>query len=189
PRARLLSVVERILPGALERAGCGDADERALARAARERPAHDLVLLRGEQERQRRRPLAEVDASDLPGLDGLAGAVEDVVRDLERDPEHQPELAEVGAGGARAEPARRLEELSGLQRAALEVARNRRVRVVRLPALHRLAAREAERRIGEELDAERVASRRQLGEGPREEVVARRAGGGRPVGRPRRSAA
>ena len=104
--------------------------------------ADDLVLARREDQRQRRRPLAEVDAGDLPGLDRLAGAVEDVVRDLERDPEREPERAE---SCPRAEHAGRLEELPGLQRAALEIGLDRRVRVVRLAALHRLAAGEAER--------------------------------------------
>ena len=48
---------------------------------------------------------------DLPGLDGLAAAVEDVVDDLERDPEQS---AEVGA--ALSEDARRREERAGLER-------------------------------------------------------------------------
>ena len=79
---------------------------------------------------------------------------------------------------ARAEQARGLEELPGLQRAALEVRLDGRIRVVRLAALHRLAAREAERGVGEQRDRARVAGRRQLGERPREQVVA-----GRPRGR------
>src|SRR6266536_763778 len=83
--ARPPSVVEGDDAGALESASRGDADERAVERPAGERPADDLVLLRGEQERQGRRPLAQVGAGDLPGLDRLAGAVEDVVGDLKGD--------------------------------------------------------------------------------------------------------
>src|SRR5207244_13557005 len=113
------SVVERELPGAFERTGGGDPDERAVQRAPGERGAHDLVLARGEQERQRRRPLAQVGAGDLPGLDRDAGAVEDVVGDLERDAERGAERAELTP--ARAEDARRLEEGARLQRAAPEV--------------------------------------------------------------------
>ena len=54
------------------------------------RPADDLVLSRGEDERQRRHALAQVGAGDLPGLDRVAGAVEDVVCDLEGDAEARP---------------------------------------------------------------------------------------------------
>ena len=56
---------------------------------------------------------------------------------------------------AAAEPARGLEELPGLERAALEVRLDGRRRVVRLRALQRLAAREAERRVGEDRDRAR----------------------------------
>ena len=55
-----------------------------------------------------------------------------------------------------------------------------------LRALQRLAAREAERRVGEDLDRAGVSGRAQLGERAREEVVAGRARGGRAVHRPRR---
>ena len=51
------------------------------------------VVLRGEDQRQRRRTVAQVGACDLAGLDRLAGAVEDVVDDLEGDPEVRAELA------------------------------------------------------------------------------------------------
>ena len=93
------------------------------------------------------------------------------------------------SGPPPAEQARGLEQLPRLQRAPLEVRLDGRVRVVRLRALHRLAAREAERRVGEHRHRSRVAGRRQLGEGAREQVVARRARGGRPVARPGRGAA
>ena len=56
-----------------------------------------------------------------------------------------------------AEQARRLEQLPGLERAPLEVVLDRRVRVVALAPLHRLAARERERRVGEHGDALGVA--------------------------------
>src|SRR5581483_11673961 len=108
-------VVERDVSGLLERTGRGDADERAVERAAGERPAHDLVLARGEDQRQRRRALAQVDAGDLAGLDRLAGAVEDVVRDLERDPERQPERAQARPARAPAQQAGGLEQLAGLE--------------------------------------------------------------------------
>ena len=92
--ARAARVVERDLARALERAGLGDADERAVERPAGERAPDDRVLARGEEQRQRRRALAQVGAGDLAGLDRLARAVEDVVGDLEGDPEREPELAE-----------------------------------------------------------------------------------------------
>ena len=50
--------------------------------------------------------------------------------------------------------------------------------------LQRLAAREAERRVGEDLDGGGVSRRGQLREGAREQVVARRARGRRAVDRP-----
>ena len=56
---------------------------------------------------------------------------------------------------AAAEHASRLEELRGLQRATLEVGVDARGRVVALPPLHRLAAHEAERRVGEDLHGAR----------------------------------
>src|SRR5262249_38497981 len=107
-------------------------------------------------QRQRRRPLAQVDTCDLPGLDRVAGAVEDVVRDLEGDPEGEPERAELRIP----ELARGLEQLPGLQRAALEVGLDRRFGIVRLATLHRLAARERQGSLGEQRDAARVARRR-----------------------------
>ena len=171
-RPGLSSVVERHLARLVESAGRGNAHERAVHRPAGERGAHDRVPLRGEQERQGRRAVAEVGAGDLAGLDRGARAVEDVVGDLEGDPEREAVLA-----GAAAEPARRLEELPRLQRAALEVRLDRRRRVVRLRPLQRLAAREAERRVGEDLDRGGVSGRAQLREGAREEVVAGRARG------------
>ena len=157
-RAGARGVVERGLARAGERVGRGDAHEGAVERAAGERGAHDLVLLGGEQQRHRRRALAQVGAGDLPRLLRLARAVEDVVGDLEGDPEREAERAERGVA-ARAEQARGLEELPGLERAALEVGVDRRLRVVRLAALHRLAAREREARVGERRDRGRVARR------------------------------
>ena len=166
----LPSVVERHLPGAFERAGRGHAHECTLDRPACERRAHHIVLARREDERQRRRPLAQVGACDLAGLDRLARAVEDVVRDLEGDAEVE---AETGEDAARAERAGGLEELPGLERTAFEVCLDRRVGVVALTALHRLAAGETERRIREHGHPLDIAFGGQLGERAREEIVAR----------------
>ena len=96
-RPGLPSVVERDFTRPLERAARGDPHERPVERAAGERAAYDLVVLRREQERQRRRPLAEIGARDLPRLDRQAGAVEDVVGDLECDAERQAERARAAA--------------------------------------------------------------------------------------------
>src|SRR5437660_2105094 len=63
--ARPSSIVEAVLAGSLERPGGGDADEGALERPARQRLVDTAIDAGGEQERQRRRPLAEVDAGDL----------------------------------------------------------------------------------------------------------------------------
>src|SRR5438132_6858251 len=168
---RLARVLEGDLARALERAGLGDADKRSVERAARQRPPHDRVLAGGEEERQRRRSLAQVDAGDLSGLDALAGAVEDVVGDLEGDPERKAELAEPAA----AEHASGFEELAGLQSTALEIRLHRRVRVVRLAPLKRLAARQAERGVSKQSNSLAIAGRSQFGEGAGEQVVAGRA--------------
>ena len=84
-RAGAVSVIECDLPRQLECPACGNAHEGAVDRAAGERVANDVVVARREQERQRRRAVAEIGAGDLGGLDRRAGAVEDVVDDLERD--------------------------------------------------------------------------------------------------------
>src|SRR5215472_3876163 len=88
----LSSVVERHVPGLLQSAGRRDTHERTVHGAAGERGAYDGILLRREQERQGRSPVSEVGAGDLARLDGGARAVEDVVRDLERDPEREAVL-------------------------------------------------------------------------------------------------
>src|SRR5690349_24792846 len=119
-RSRAAGVVERDLTRRLERAGLGDAHERAVEGAAGQRAPHRRVLARGEDQREGRRALAQVGAGDLAGLDRLARAVEDVVRDLEGDPEREAELAERPVAAA-AEQARGLEQLPGLEGAALEV--------------------------------------------------------------------
>ena len=174
-RSRAIGVVECHRPRLLERARGGDADERTVQRAAGESLVHDAILPRGEQQRQRRRPLSQVDAGDLARLCRLAGAVEDVVGDLERDAERGAELAEPGILTAAAEEARGLEELARLQGAPLEIALDRRIRVVRLAALQSLAAGEAQRRVGEQLDGLGVPRLGQLGERAGEQVVAGRA--------------
>src|SRR5947209_10972139 len=87
------SVVEGDLPGFVEGAGRRDPHERAVHRPAGERFADDLVTLGGEEERQGRRAVAEVGAGDLSRLDRRPGAVEDVVGDLEGDPERKAVLA------------------------------------------------------------------------------------------------
>ena len=70
------------------------------------------------------------------------------------------------------EHARGLEQLSRLERAALEIVLDRRVGVVTLSALHRLTASERERCVCEHRDGARIARRSEHGERPREEVVA-----------------
>ena len=182
-RARLRRVAQCDLAGSFQRARLGDADERALERAAGQRLAHDRVLTGGEDQRQGRRALPEVVPGELPGLDRGAGAVEDVVGDLERDPEREPEAADRLV--AAPEQARGAEELGRLERAAPEVLLLGRLRLVCLPVLDRLAPDEGERGGGEQLDALRVARRRELRERPRVQVVARGAGADRAVRAPR----
>src|SRR5579859_8224474 len=133
--ARATCVVERRRPRARQRTRARDADERTVHGPTGERAAHRVVLLGGEQQRQRRRALAQVDARDLAGLEAVAGAVEDVVRDLEGDAEREPEVPECRIAAVRAEEAGGLEQLRGLQRTTLEIAVDRRVGVVRLPPL------------------------------------------------------
>ena len=136
--------------------------ERALQRAARERRPDDLVLARGKQQRERRSSLAEVGAGDLPGLDRVARAVEDVVGDLEGDPELEPEAAERAAG---AERAGCLEELPGLESAALEVRVDSGVGAVTLAAAASLRLEpSAEARLREGRDRREVTLGRELGE-------------------------
>ena len=151
----------------------------------------DGVLARGEEQRQRRRPLAQIGAGDLARIDRLAGAVQDVVGDLEGDPERQAELGQLAGllpSQTGAEQAGGLEELPGLERAALEVALDRRLRIVGLGTLERLAPckREACRR--KRRNGAFVSGRRELGERAGEQVVARSPGGARPEPGPRRRA-
>src|SRR6185312_11869913 len=167
-------VVEGELAGRLERAGLGDADERAVERPAGERAPDALVLAGGQDQRQRRRSLAQVGAGNLAGLDRLSRAVEDVVGDLEGDPEREPELAEARVSAA-AEQARGLEQLPGLERTAGQVVVDARVRVVGLRALERLASGQGEGRAGQALHRGAVAGRGEFGECPGEQVVAGRA--------------
>ena len=134
--------------------------------------------------RQRRGAFAEVDAGDLARLEALAGAVEDVVRDLEGDAERESEPPERGVAAAGAEQAGGLEQLRRLQLTACEVALDGRVGIVGLAPLQRLAPCEAERGVGELRDGVRVAGRGQLGEGTGEQVIAGGARGVRPVGGP-----
>ena len=61
---------------------------------------------------------------------------------------------------AAAEQARRLEQLPRLERAALEIGLDRRLGIVALPPLQRLAAREREARVGENGHRGRVAGLR-----------------------------
>src|SRR5579859_5786650 len=137
--ARATCVVERRRPRARQRTRARDADERTVHGPTGERAAHRVVLPGREQQRQRRRALAQVDARDLAGLEAVAGAVEDVVRDLEGDAEREPEAAERGVAAVRAEQAGGLEQLRSLQRAPFEVAVDGRVGIVRLAPLERLA--------------------------------------------------
>ena len=158
-RARPGGVVECDLSRLLECSALGDPDERSVLRSARERAADDCVLLRSEDERQRRRAVTQIRAGDLARLDRLPRAVEDVVHDLKDDAEVRAELPQRFAA---AEHAGRFEQLRRLQRAALDVGVNGRLGVVPLPALHGLAAHEAERRIREDLHRAEVAGRGEL---------------------------
>src|SRR4051794_37535084 len=98
---------------ALQRPGLGDAHEHAVERPAEQRRPDSLVDPGREEQWQRRRALAEVGAADLPGLQRVAGAIEDVVRDLEGDTKGEAEPGQPAI--AAAEHARRLEELAGLE--------------------------------------------------------------------------
>ena len=118
--------------------------------------------------------VAEIDPGDLPGRVEVAAAVEDVVCDLERDAEGEPEASEACAVRAASEQAGSLEELPGFQRAAREVLVHRGLGPKGLPPLQRLAAGEGERCLRENGDRLRVASRRELRERPRKEIVAGR---------------
>ena len=73
-RAGAPSVVERDLAGPLQSAARGNPHERAVERAAGERISDVCILGRCEQERQRRRSVAQIGAGDLSGLDRRAGA-------------------------------------------------------------------------------------------------------------------
>src|SRR5919106_410034 len=184
---RLPSVVEGHRPGPHEGAGCGHAHERLLLRAAGERLPYDRVLARREDQRQRRHPLAQVGTRDLARIDRVAGAVEDVVRDLERHPERESEPPDPRI--ARAEEARGFEELPRLQRDSLDVRVDRRLRIVQLSLLHRLATGDRQAGAGEDVDALEVARVGELGHRPCEEVVATRSSGSCAVFVPRRGAA
>src|SRR4051795_4878821 len=140
-RASAGGVVEGRVTRLFERARRGAAPERTVEWAAFECCTHRRVFTRREEQRHRRRALAQIGAGNLARLLRLTGAVEDVVRDLERDTECRAEPAEplVAAG---AEQAGGLDQLPSLQRATLQVRLDRRVGIVRLQLLHRLAPRE-----------------------------------------------
>src|SRR6266516_4564037 len=130
---------KRDLAALLDRPCRSDAQKRTFQLGStRKRLAHGLVSLRSEQQRQRRCPLAQIGAGDLPGLDRDARAVEDVVGDLERDAEREPESTR-----AAGQPARSLEELARLQRATFEVRLDSGVRIEALGTLQGLAPRKA----------------------------------------------
>src|SRR4029077_16356032 len=118
-------------------------------------------------------------AGDFPGLDRRARAVEHVVGDLERDPEREAVLA-----GAAAEPARGLEQLSRLERAALEIRLDGGGRIARLRPLQGFSASETESRVGQDVDRFGVTGRAQLRERAGEEIVTGRARRRGPVDRP-----
>src|SRR5205823_932158 len=91
--------------------------------------------------------------------------------DLKGDPEGEPVAAEPGIA-AGPEQAGGLEELPGLQRAAGQVVVDRGVRVAALAALHRLATREGETRVGEQGNRAGVGGVTELGKRAGEQVVA-----------------
>ena len=161
-------------------------------------PANSLVAPRGEDERQRRGAVAEVDPLHLARRVEVAAAIEDVVGDLEGDPEREAEGAEARAVAPASQEARCLEELSRLQRAAREIVLDGSFRPESLAPLQRFTAGERERRVGEDQDRVRILRRSELCEGAREEVVAGgprdrlpmlgpRPSGGRGEGRRRRA--
>ena len=168
------SVVERDSAGALESAGRGDAQQRARSGRPRVPPAPPRPPA----------PRAAAAASASPRAGRQLGrpcpsrscrlaTVEDVVGDLERDPEVEPE----NGSSVPPEPS---EQAASKSFPVFSEQRSRyvdgRVRVVELAALHRLAAGQAEAGIGEQSDVSDVARRREFGEGPREQVVACGAG-------------
>ena len=185
---RLLRVLAGDLVRLLDRAAGGDAQHRAVERAAGQRAADDLVLARGQQERQRRDSLTEVGAGDLPRLDGLARAVEAVVDDLERDAEREAERAELGDGRFRAgRPPRRASPSSACSARGTPRRWSRGAAAAsRSSASPRTSASAASARIA---TASPVAGRSELGEGAGEEVDAAGSRGIRAVLRPDRCAA
>ena len=115
----------------------------------------------------------------LPVRGGRARHVEDVVEQLEREPDAAPEAAEQldrPAALERPELARGLEQARRLEVAAGEVALARRRRVPRVGALHQLALGERRGGGGQHPDLVGAAVGGELGERAREQQVA---GGGR----------
>src|SRR4029077_9916600 len=74
-RAGTPSVVECNFARTLQRTARCNSHERSVERSAGEGYADDRVLLGREQEGQRRRPVSEIGAGDLAGLDRRPGAV------------------------------------------------------------------------------------------------------------------
>ena len=144
--------------------------------------ANPLVLAGGQDERERRRAVPQVYPCELAGGVEVAGAVQDVVGDLEGDAESETELAEPGPSAAQS--ARDLEQLPGLERAAEEVVVDGGVGAERLAALQRLPAGEREGRVGEQRDRRGVLRGGELREGSRKQVIARRFRRLLPVERP-----
>ena len=144
----------------LQRAGRRDRVADALGgagvadRARIERGKLRVGLAR-EDQRQRDRAVEQVGAARLARTLDRTADVEDVVEQLEREPDPASERAERRrtrrAGGvALAELAGNLEQARGLQLAALEVALDGDVGAPRILALQQLAARQRGRRPGQQ---------------------------------------
>ena len=153
---RLPSVVEGLRPGSFERARRRDAHERLLLRPARERLAHDR--------RPRARP-GSAAGSGRPRGDRRRGSspcrsCRPRSRGCRRRSGTRPRARARTrrAGIARAEQARGLEELPRLQRDAREVGVDRRLGIVALLLLHRLAACDREAGAREDVHALEVAA-------------------------------
>ena len=142
----LRSVVEGQLAGPVERTGRRDADEDAFLRPAGERLAYDGILLAARRSGSvgvpsRRSVPGTFPVSIVsPAQSSTSSAIWNAI------PSRRP------YSRSRRRARTRLEELPRLEGAALQVVVDRRVGIVALAALHRLAAREGERRLGQHDD-------------------------------------
>ena len=184
-RARAGGVVERPVARLLDRAGRSDSKQRAVERPP---PASALRTTSSSRAAKSSGIVGVPSRRSVPGIFPVSCVCPAQSRMSSAIWNARPSATPYRpSDSSPPEPSRHAASISfaGLEQAALEVRVDRRVGIVRLQLLHRLAAREAERRVGERPHRLVVARLREDAERAGVEVVTRRLRGVRAVHRPR----